>query len=75
MLGLCVGDREARADSEGGELIDRVAAGAPVRKLLVNRGVRAYAAAIRRVKWCCGSRARTPSFRAHGGRTPELGHR
>ena len=50
MLGLSVGDREARADGEGGELIDRVAAGAPVRKLLVNRGVRAYAAAIRRVK-------------------------
>ena len=31
---LCVGDREARADGQRGELIDRVAAGAPVRKLL-----------------------------------------
>jgi hypothetical protein len=31
---LCVGDREARADCQCGELIDRIAAGAPVRKLL-----------------------------------------
>jgi hypothetical protein len=30
---LSVGDREARADGKGGELIDRIAAGAPVRKL------------------------------------------
>jgi len=35
MPGLCVGDREARADCQCGELIDRFAAGAPVRKLLV----------------------------------------
>jgi hypothetical protein len=35
MLGLSVGDREARADCQCGELIDGVAAGAPVRKLLV----------------------------------------
>jgi hypothetical protein len=34
MLGLCVGDRKARADRQGDELIDRIAAGAPVRKLL-----------------------------------------
>jgi len=34
MLGSCVGDREARADGQGSELIDRVAAGAPVRQLL-----------------------------------------
>jgi hypothetical protein len=34
VLGLCVGDREAGADGQGGELIDRVAAGAPVRKRL-----------------------------------------
>jgi hypothetical protein len=34
MLALCVGDCEARANGQGGELIDRVAAGAPVRKLL-----------------------------------------
>src|SRR5258705_3371466 len=33
MPGLSVGDREARADREGGELIDRVAAGAPIRQL------------------------------------------
>ena len=33
-LGLSVRDREARADCECGELIDRVAAGTPVRKLL-----------------------------------------
>ena len=32
--GLSVGNREARADCQGGELIDRVAPGAPVRKLL-----------------------------------------
>src|SRR5712664_1986417 len=32
--GLCVGDREARADCQCGELIDRIAAGAPVRELL-----------------------------------------
>ena len=34
MPGLCVGDREARADRECGELIDRIAASGPVRKLL-----------------------------------------
>ena len=34
MLGSCVRDREARADGQGRELIDRVAAGAPVRQLL-----------------------------------------
>jgi hypothetical protein len=31
---LCVGDRESRADGQGGQLIDRIAARAPVRKLL-----------------------------------------
>ena len=37
---LCVGDREARADCQCGELIDRILAGAPVRKLLfVNGGI------------------------------------
>ena len=35
MLGSCVRDREARADGQGRELIDRVAAGAPVGQLLV----------------------------------------
>jgi hypothetical protein len=35
VLDLSIGDREARADCECGELIDRVAAGAPVRELLV----------------------------------------
>src|SRR5437879_8568369 len=35
MVGLVVGDREARTDGQGGELIDRVAAGAPVRQLLL----------------------------------------
>src|ERR1700680_449686 len=35
MLGSCVRDREARADGQARELIDRVAAGAPVRQLLV----------------------------------------
>jgi hypothetical protein len=30
----CVRDREARADGQGRELIDRVAAGAPIRQLL-----------------------------------------
>ena len=35
MLGSCVRDREARADGQGRELIDRVAAGAPVRQLLI----------------------------------------
>ena len=35
MLGSCVRDREARADGQGRELIDRVAAGAPVRQLFV----------------------------------------
>src|SRR6266446_9681352 len=34
MLGLRVGYREARADCQCGELIDRIAARAPVRKLL-----------------------------------------
>jgi hypothetical protein len=34
MLGSCVGDCEARADCQRGELIDRIAAGAPVRQLL-----------------------------------------
>ena len=32
--GLSVGNREARADGQGSELIDRVASGPPVRKLL-----------------------------------------
>jgi hypothetical protein len=32
---LSVGDREARADRQSGELIDRVAAGPPVGKLLL----------------------------------------
>jgi hypothetical protein len=31
MLGSCVRDRGARADGQGGELVDCVAAGAPVR--------------------------------------------
>ena len=35
MIGLCVGDREPRADRQRRELIHRVAAGAPVRKLLL----------------------------------------
>jgi hypothetical protein len=39
MLGSCVGDREARADGKGGKLIDRVAAGAPVRQLLLVEAV------------------------------------
>jgi hypothetical protein len=33
-LGLCVGDHEARADCQRGELIHGIAASAPVRKLL-----------------------------------------
>jgi hypothetical protein len=33
-LGLSVGDREPRADGQRGELIDRIAASAPIRKLL-----------------------------------------
>jgi hypothetical protein len=33
-LSISVGDREARTDCQCGELIDRIAAGAPVRKLL-----------------------------------------
>ena len=32
---LSVGDREARADRQRGELIDRIASGAPVRKLIL----------------------------------------
>src|ERR1700747_2108450 len=32
--GSCVGDREARADGQGGELIDGISAGAPIRQLL-----------------------------------------
>ena len=36
---LSVGDREAGADCQGGELIDRVAAGAPVGKLLLIEGL------------------------------------
>jgi|ERR1700722_567041 len=35
MIDSCVGDGEARADGQGGELIDGIAAGAPVRQLLV----------------------------------------
>jgi hypothetical protein len=35
MLGLSVDNHEARADGEGGKLIDRVAARAPVRELLL----------------------------------------
>jgi hypothetical protein len=39
MLGLCVGDREARAHCQCGELIDRIAASEPVRKLLLVEAV------------------------------------
>jgi hypothetical protein len=39
-LGLCLGDREAGADRQCRELIDRVAAGAPVGKLLVAEALR-----------------------------------
>jgi hypothetical protein len=48
-LGLCVGDREARADRQRGELIDRIAAGAPIRKPrgLTRPQIRAVSAAIR----------------------------
>ena len=35
MPSLCVGDREARADGQGGMLIDRVPASTPVRELLL----------------------------------------
>ena len=35
MLGLCVGDRDARADCQCGGLIGGIAASAPVRKLLL----------------------------------------
>ena len=45
---LCVGDRQARANCQCGELIDRIAAGAPVGKLRRRRGARAYVGAIRR---------------------------
>jgi len=34
-VGLRLGDREPRADCKRGELIDRIAAGPPVRKLLL----------------------------------------
>ena len=37
---LSVGDREARADRECGELIDRVAPGAPVRQLIFIEALR-----------------------------------
>jgi hypothetical protein len=40
MPGLCVGDRETGADGQSGELIDRITAGAPVRKLLFLAGRR-----------------------------------
>src|SRR4029077_2274313 len=33
-IDLSVGDRETRADGQGGELIDRITAGAPIRELL-----------------------------------------
>ena len=39
-VGLCVGDREPRANCQRGELIDRIAAGPPVRKLLFVRALR-----------------------------------
>jgi hypothetical protein len=35
MPSLCVDDREARADGQGGKLIDRVPASTPVRELLL----------------------------------------
>ena len=49
MLGSCVRDREARADGQGRELIDRIAAGAPIRKLLFVELLGAYVVAIPRV--------------------------
>ena len=33
-MGLCVGNREARADRQCGELIDRIASGTPIRELV-----------------------------------------
>jgi hypothetical protein len=33
-FGLSVGNREARADRQGGTLVDRIASGMPIRKLL-----------------------------------------
>ncbi|HEY2538286.1 MAG TPA: hypothetical protein VGI28_02115, partial [Stellaceae bacterium] len=40
LLGLCVGHRETRTDGQRGELIERIAAGAPVGKLVVVEVVR-----------------------------------
>jgi hypothetical protein len=40
MLGSCIRDREARADRQGRELIDRVAAGAPVGELFFIEALR-----------------------------------
>jgi hypothetical protein len=34
-FGLSVGNREARADRQGGKLVDRIASGMPIRKLLL----------------------------------------
>jgi hypothetical protein len=48
-LGLCLGDREPRADGQCGELIDCAAASTPVRKLPLRRDARAYAGAIGRL--------------------------
>jgi hypothetical protein len=33
-FGLSVGNREARADRQRGKLVDRIASGTPIRKLL-----------------------------------------
>jgi hypothetical protein len=40
LVGLCVGNRETRADGQRGEPIERIAAGVPVGKLLVVEVVR-----------------------------------
>ena len=34
-VGLCVGNREARADGQRGELINRIASGTPIRELFI----------------------------------------
>src|SRR4051794_23063943 len=46
-LGLSVGDCEARADCQCGELINRIAASAPLRQAPLRRAARACAGAIR----------------------------
>jgi hypothetical protein len=63
---LSVGDREAGADRQGGELIDRVAAGAPVRELVLLQALGHARVPFARIRADHGARIEPAAVDAHG---------